>query len=54
MKSGKDWNSRPKRGLVELGHYIVADLEICYGKPTFKGTRIMVWQILEDVADGRS
>jgi uncharacterized protein (DUF433 family) len=32
----------------------VADPEICHGKPTFKGTRIMVWQVLEDVADGRS
>jgi len=39
---------------VELGQYIVADPEICHGKPTFKGTRIMVWQVLEDVAEGRS
>ena len=39
---------------VEFGQYIVADPEICHGKPTFKGTRIMVWQVLEDVADGRS
>src|SRR6059058_5634738 len=39
---------------VELGQYIVADPEICHGKPTFKGTRIMVWQILDDVADGHS
>lgn len=41
-------------GRIELGRYIVADPEICHGKPTFKGTRIMVWQVLEDVADGRS
>lgn len=34
-----------------LGQYIVADSEICHGKPTFIGTRIMVWQILEMVAD---
>ena len=26
---------------------ITADPQICHGKPTFKGTRIMVWQILE-------
>ncbi len=39
---------------VELGQYIVADPEICHGKPTFKGTRIMAWQVLEDVAEGRS
>jgi uncharacterized protein (DUF433 family) len=39
---------------IELGEYIVADPEICHGKPTFKGTRIMVWQVLGDVAEGRS
>ena len=38
----------------ELGNYIVADPEICHGKPTFKGTRILVSQILDDVAEGRS
>lgn len=36
-----------------LGNYIVADPEICHGAPTFRGTRIMVWQILEQVAKGR-
>jgi uncharacterized protein (DUF433 family) len=35
-----------------LGRYIVADPEICHGKPTFKGTRIMVWQVLEQLEDG--
>jgi len=49
MKNGKYPTER-----VELGEYIVADPEICHGKPTFKGTRIMVWQVLEDVAEGRS
>lgn len=39
---------------TELGQYIVADPEICHGQPTFKGTRIMVWQVLDDVAQGRS
>ena len=43
-----------RNGSVELGRYIVADPMICHGKPTFKGTRIMVWQVLEDVAEGRS
>jgi uncharacterized protein (DUF433 family) len=33
-----------------LGRYIVADSEICHGKPTFVGTRIMVWQVLNMVA----
>jgi uncharacterized protein (DUF433 family) len=36
----------------ELGKYIVADPKICHGKPTFRGTRIMVWQILEMLARG--
>ena len=36
----------------ELGRYIVADPKICHGKPTFRGTRIMVWQVLEMVAEG--
>lgn len=35
----------------ELGKYIFADPAICHGKPTFRGTRIMVWQVLEMVAD---
>jgi hypothetical protein len=50
MKNGK--NQTAQR--IELGRHIVADPEICHGKPTFKGTRIMVWQVLDDVADGRS
>ena len=37
---------------VELGQYIVADPQICHGKPTFIGTRIMVFQVLEQVAFG--
>src|SRR5438093_12697005 len=39
---------------VSLGKYIVADPEICHGKPTFKGTRIMVWQVLDALARGES
>src|SRR5271157_4156466 len=35
-----------------LGRYIVADPEICHGKPTFLGTRIMVSQVLKQVAKG--
>jgi len=35
-----------------LGRFIVADPEICHGQPTFRGTRIMVWQVLEMLADG--
>ena len=54
MKNGKPTVSRHGIAREELGQYIVADPEICHGKPTFKGTRIMVWQVLEDVSAGRS
>lgn len=37
---------------VVMNDYIVADSEICHGKPTFKGTRIMVWQILDMLSAG--
>jgi hypothetical protein len=30
----------------ELGQYIVADPEICHGQLTFKGTRILVSDVL--------
>lgn len=40
--------------VIALGEHIVADPCICHGKPTFKGTRILVQQVLEDVADGKS
>lgn len=36
----------------KLGRYIVADSEICHGQPTFRGTRIMVHQVLDQVARG--
>ena len=36
----------------QLGKYIVADPEICHGKPTFRGTRILVKTVLAQVARG--
>ncbi len=39
---------------IEINKYIVADSEICHGKPTFKGTRVMVWQVLEMLEGGIS
>jgi len=39
-----------RKGRQELGQHIVADPEICHGKPTFKGTRIMVRDVLYFVA----
>ncbi|HET7091078.1 MAG TPA: DUF433 domain-containing protein [Anaerolineae bacterium] len=46
--NSKKRNAKPKL----LGRYIVADPRICHGQPTFRGTRIMVWQVLEMVASG--
>lgn len=43
---------RGKQPLAELGQYIVADPRVCHGKPTFRGTRVMVFQVLEQVASG--
>jgi len=37
---------------IEINKHIVADSAICHGKPTFKGTRIMVWQVLEMLQGG--
>ena len=39
---------------IELGQYIVADPKICHGKPTFKGTRVFVVDVLADVERGLS
>jgi hypothetical protein len=33
-----------------IGRYIVADPEICHGQPTFRGTRILVADVMEQVA----
>lgn len=35
-----------------MGRHIVTDPDKCHGKPTFYGTRIMVSQVLEQVASG--
>jgi uncharacterized protein (DUF433 family) len=35
-----------------LGRYVVADSQICHGQPTFRGTRIFVSDVLEQVARG--
>ena len=43
--------TKPSRARTRtlLGRYIVADPAICHGKPTFIGTRVMVWQILKQL-----
>jgi uncharacterized protein (DUF433 family) len=42
----------PKKQRKLLGRHIVADPAICHGKPTFIGSRIMVTQVLKQVATG--
>lgn len=39
-------------GAKLMGRYIIADPTVCHGKPVFCGTRIMVSQVLEQVASG--
>jgi uncharacterized protein (DUF433 family) len=41
-----------KRKRIELGEYIVSDPEICGGDLTFKGTRVLVKDVLFYVAEG--
>ena len=60
--SSRRWeNSRPGAtvswyGIPNLspvpGINIKLHFRICHGKPTFKGTRIMVWQVLDELAHG--
>ena len=35
-----------------IGRHIVTDPGICHGKPTFLSTRILVADVLEQIADG--
>ncbi|MBD3418771.1 MAG: DUF433 domain-containing protein [Chitinivibrionales bacterium] len=35
-----------------FGRYIISGPRICHGKPTFRGTRIMVSQIIEQLSNG--
>jgi uncharacterized protein (DUF433 family) len=35
-----------------IGRHIVTDPSICHGKPTFRGIRVLVSDVLEQIADG--
>ena len=39
---------------MDIKKYIITDPAVCFGKPCFKGTRIMVYLILEMLASGES
>ena len=36
----------------EFSRYIVSDSDVCHGEPTFRGTRILVADALEQIASG--
>jgi len=38
----------------EIGKYLVIDPEICHGNLTFKGTRIFVSSVIEQVSKGEN
>src|SRR3954468_8367997 len=40
------------RKAKKVCRYVVADPRICHGKPTFRGTRVLVADVLEQVAAG--
>jgi uncharacterized protein (DUF433 family) len=47
--------AKPKRKQMAkrmIGRYIVSDPSICHGQPTFRGTRILVADVMEQVASG--
>ena len=52
MVQGEVTDMRKNQKARLLGRYIVADPKICHGKPTFRGTRIFVSDVLEMVAQG--
>ena len=52
--SSLTWYNTSNMGKITINDFIVADPEVCHGKPTFKGTRVMVWQVLEMLSEGES
>jgi uncharacterized protein (DUF433 family) len=48
--AGRSAGTQPK--VKQIGRYIVADPRICHGALTFRGTRILVSLVLEQVASG--
>jgi uncharacterized protein (DUF433 family) len=42
--------AKPKPRMT--GRHIVADPTVCHGQPTFRGTRILVADVLEQVGSG--
>lgn len=51
MESRTDSTSSSSRS---LGRHIVVDSRFCHGKPVFRGTRVLVSDVLQQVATGMS
>lgn len=45
-------NGATRQMTRQIGRYIVADPRVCHGKPTFRGTRVFVSDVLEQVERG--
>ena len=39
-------------GVRTIGRYVVTDPKVCHGQPIFRGTRILVEDVLEQIANG--
>ncbi len=52
VQGGKKPSSYYLKKIRLMGRYIVSDSKICHGKPTFRGTRVLVSDVLEQVASG--
>jgi uncharacterized protein (DUF433 family) len=50
--AGRKPTANKRDHVKQIGRYIVADPKICHGKLTFRGTRILVADVLEQVAAG--
>jgi uncharacterized protein (DUF433 family) len=35
-----------------VGRFVITDPDVCHGEPVFRGTRILVSDVLEQVANG--
>ncbi|PIT98155.1 MAG: hypothetical protein COT71_02215 [Candidatus Andersenbacteria bacterium CG10_big_fil_rev_8_21_14_0_10_54_11] len=39
---------------MDIRRSVVVDPDVAHGKPVFRGTRVMVWQVLEMLEAGQS
>jgi uncharacterized protein (DUF433 family) len=51
-RTARPTSRKPKRRIEALGRYVVVDTGICHGQPTFRGTRVLVADVLAQVARG--